>query len=262
MATKRIKFLNRKKIFQKDVEINLEILGPTKRFAATLKLDEYKFPPEAHIFIDAKQLLERIRFNFGTIALPGTVRSFDISRLKGERVTFDVIVIDTSNSRKLGTAETVRPAKAGETKDGPRELLPIDASRRLGDITWKIEYSDTWESSSDAPVLLFDSVAASNSAATFVQNNWVRALVLPAAMRQIMTKVLVQDNHPFDSEGTSWRDAWIRFAANAAGLAPPQHKDSERDQPTAEIEDWIGTAVERFAARAQFLTGLLKEVAR
>ena len=65
MSTKRLKFLKRAKIRQQDVRVRLEVNGPTKRFRATLELGEYRFPADARVIVEAKQLLETIRFDLG-----------------------------------------------------------------------------------------------------------------------------------------------------------------------------------------------------
>jgi hypothetical protein len=261
MATKRIKFLHRAKILQSDIEIKIDILGPTKRFTANLNFAAYKFPPDAVIYVDAKQLLERIRFDFGTVGKPKPPRSIDISRLRGERVTFDVLVVDPQNARKLGTAEAVRPLRAGEATSGPRELLPIDASQSLDGVAWKVNYSENWEGASDAPVLLLDKAAARGSAAHFVSNSWVRALVLPSAMREILTRILLTDSHAYEKDSTSWRDSWVRFASREACQEPPSNSASD-EGPTDELEGWINLAVSKMATRGQFLKNLLAEPTR
>ena len=261
MATKRIKFLHRDKILQSDIEIKVEILGPTKRFSAKLNLADYKFPPDAKIYVDAKQLLERMRFDFGSVRQPKPPGSIDISRLKGERVTFDVLVVDPTNSRKLGSAETVRPLKTGDAPNGPKELLPIDASRSLGGVLWKVDYSENWEGASDAPVLLLDKTATRGSAANFVGNHWVRGLVFPSVMREILTKILLIDEHAYEKDATTWRDAWLRFASKGADQEPPTHDETE-EMPAEEIKSWIDLSVDKMATRAQFLNNLLAEINR
>jgi hypothetical protein len=261
MPTKRIKFLHREKIMQSDIEIRLEVLGPAKRFSAKLNLAEYKFPAEAKVYVDAKQLLERIRFDYGTIGRLNSTASFDISRLKGERVTFDVLVVDLSNSRKIGAAETVRPIKTGDAPNGPKELLPIDASRPLGGVLWKVEYTENWDGASDAPVLLLDRTATRGSAANFVSNHWVRSLVFPAVMREILTKILLLDGHSYDKDSTTWRDAWLRFASKIDGQEPPIYEE-EQELPSEEITNWIDLAVDKMATKAQLVSTLLAEIDR
>ena len=260
MATKRIKFLQRDKILQSDIEIRLEILGPTKRFSAKLNLADYRFPPDAKIYVDAKQLLERMRFDFGSVQQPKPPGSIDISRLKGERVTFDIVVVDPTNSRKLGSAETVRPLKTGDAPNGRKPLLPIDASRSLGEVLWKVDYSDNWEGASDAPILLLDkTVTREYGFENFVGNHWVRGLVLPSVMREILTRIFLIDKHTYEKDATTWRDAWLRFASKGAGQEPPTH-DEEEEMPEEEIKSWIDLAVDKMAARAQFLKNLLAEI--
>jgi len=262
MATKRIKFLRREKILQSDIEIRLEVLGLAKQFSAKLNLKDYKFPTDAQVYIDAKQLLERIRFDFGTVGTPRPTTSIDISRLKGERVTFDVLVVDLKNSRKLGSAETVRPTKVGDQKNLPKELLPIDASKHLDGVLWRISYSDNWESSVDAPVLLLDRSATRDSAADFIGNNWVASLVLPSAMREILTRILLIEDHTYAPDSTSWRDAWLRFAIKYAEQELPAIADDHNAQDSDAVEGWINVAVGKMSMQAQFLNNLLKEINR
>ena len=90
MAVTRLKLLNRQKIAQRDIKIALETTGKTKRFTADLNLQEYHLPPNARIFVDARQLMETIRFDLGTVGKPSARVARDISRLHGERVTFGV----------------------------------------------------------------------------------------------------------------------------------------------------------------------------
>src|SRR5687767_7312289 len=108
MSTKRLKFLKRQKILQKDIQLAVESNGPAKRFTIDLRLEEYGFPPDSCIIVAAKALLETLRFNLGTVASPAPAVPIDISRLKGDRVTFNLWVLDPATSRKLGSAEAIR----------------------------------------------------------------------------------------------------------------------------------------------------------
>lgn len=257
MATKRLKFLHRVKIRQQDVRIRLETNGPVKRFNAVLFLDSYQFPAEAKVYVDAKQLLETIRFDLGSIGDPAPTSLHDVSRLRGERVTFNVLVLDSATSRKLGMATTVRPNVETEKADDSIPLLPVDASGRVAPLIWEIDYSDNdQEGHTDAPVLKVDSEAARHSAAFFMQDAAVRALVLPAAMREVLTRVLLVDRSEYEPDSRSWRSSWIRFASRLAGEDPPN-----ADEPNAheEANMWIGRATRALAENATLLQTYLRE---
>lgn len=257
MSTKRIKFLSRKKILQKDIRVRLEVNGLSKRFTATVHLDAYGFPGDARIWIEAKQLLETLRFDLGTVAQPKPASLVDVSRLRGDRVTFNLLVLDPVSSRKLGSAETIRPNVDAGAGEDSIPLLPVDASLRLDPLLWRIEYCDNdQEGHSDAPVLMFDSGAAQGSASLFVQDPAVRALVFPAAMREVLTRLLLVDRVDYEPDSRSWRNSWLRFAARLAGEEPPVP-----DSPNfmEEAYDWIGQATSKHAKEATFLETYLRE---
>ena len=257
MPTKRIKFLNRKKVLQKDVHIRLEVNGPSKRFTAKIDLEPYGFPADSRVWLEAKQLLETLRFDLGTVGQPRPSLPIDVSRLRGDRVTFNLLVLEPTSARKLGAAETVRPNVEAGTLEDSIPLLPVDASARLDPLLWRVDYVDNdQEGHSDAPVLMFDSVAAENAASFFVQDSAVRAMVLPAAMREVLTKLLLVDQVEYEPESRSWRNAWIRFASRLVGENPPAAGALNFKDETG---DWIGQATSKLARNAGFLETYLRE---
>lgn len=257
MATKRLKFLKRAKIRQQDVRIRVEANGPAKRFKPGLDLNSYEFPAHARVFVEAKQLLETIRFDLGTIGDPAPSGFYDISALKGERVTFNVLVLDASTARKLGIATTIRPIADGQPADDSTPLLPVDASGRVAPLLWEIDYSDNdQEGHTDAPVLKVDSEAARQSAAFFMQDAAVRAMILPSAMREVLTRVLLVDRSEYEADSRSWRNSWMRFASRLASEEPP---DPEHPDLLEDGSLWIAKATGALAENADLLNVYLRE---
>ena len=257
MSTKRIKFLSRKKILQKDIRVRLEVNGPSKRFTAGLNIESYGFPSESRVWIEAKQLLETLRFDLGTVAQLRAATPIDISRLRGERVTFNLLVLDPVNARKLGSAETVRPNVEAGAMENSIPLLPVDASARLDPLLWRVDYCDNDEEGhSDAPVLMLDSGAAQGAASFYVQDPAVRAMILPAAMREVLTRLLLVDHIDYEPGSRSWRNSWIRFASRLVGEDPPA---SDAPNFTVDAGDWIGQATSKLAKNAGFLETYIRE---
>jgi hypothetical protein len=257
MSTKRLKFLKRQKINQHDIRIRLESLGLVKRFKAELRLDSYGFPASAAIVLEAKQLLETLRFDLGTVGQPAPSVAHDISRLRGERVMFNLVVLDPTTARKLGTAETIRPNVADAPDDSAIPLLPVDASTRLAPLLWDIDYSDRdQEGHTDAPVLRLDADAANHSAAMFMQSASARAMILPAAMREVLTRVLLVDKEEYDPESRSWRSSWIRFSSRLIDEPPPPLDDANAVDETIA---WIGRATQAVAKHAGLLDAYVRE---
>lgn len=230
MAVTRLKLLNRQKIAQRDIKIVLETTGKTKRFTADLNLQEYHLPPNARIFVDARQLMETIRFDLGTVGKPSARVARDISRLHGERVTFEVNVITPSGARKLATAEAVRPVNELTAAPGTVPLLPVDASRDLDGLVWCIEHIEHFGGRTDAPVLCIDRSAVNGVASTFLQDSAARALIFPAVIREVLTRILVTDEHTFEPTSQEWPDSWLRFAAKLTFDDVPSAEASTDDK--------------------------------
>ncbi len=256
MAVKRVKFLHRVKILQDDIRIRLESRGNSKSFSAHLDLAAYTFPPDARVVVEARQLLETIRFDFGTVASLRPATANDISRLRGERVTFSVLVLEPQGARKLGAAQTIRPNVGDAVTREEIPLLPVEASTGVAPLLWRVDYCDTdLEGNIDAPVLVFDERAVNGSAAFFMQDPAVRAMVLPAAMSEILTGLILVDRESYDASSVSWRNCWLRFGARLTDEDPPS---PEEDGFESEAREWIRRATMKLAERASFLDQYLR----
>lgn len=257
MSTKRIKFLERKKILQEHIRIQLETLGRVKRFTVDLELSSYGFPSDSVVFVEAKTLLETMRFDLGTIGGGLSKAPKGISKLESERITFNVLVVDPKTARKLGSAETIRPVKAGEEPTGAQSLLPVDLAEDTGGLVWTIRFEDAdAEGHSDAPILVLNKAAAKGSAAVFVQEAAFRAMVFPAAFQQVLTRILLVDEHEYAEDSGAWRDLWLRFAASLVDEAPPERAP---DEHSSELQEWVQRAVRAFAERNAFLDAFIQE---
>ena len=254
MAVRRINFLGRRKISGKDIQIRLEVTGQSKRFTASATLSDYEFPSQARLFMDVTQSsMELMRFDFGTIGAP-RFRDEDISRLTGDHVVFNLYVLDPENARKLGVAEAIRIKGDSAELGGSNSLLPVDGSRDLAGVLWKIEFdAQVGEGTADAPVLCIDKEASRGSASDFLNDPKAAALILPAAMRQVLSKVLLQeDEFAYDPTSLAWRHSWVRFASNQTGDPLPSHEDP------AELIRWIDSACAAFSRRSDLRGRFIK----
>ena len=256
MSVRRINFLKRKKILGKDVQIQLSVVGQTKRFHATASLAGYEFPPSGQVFLDVTQSsMETIRFDCGTVAKP-SFREEDISRLTGESVVFNLYVIDLKTSQKLGAAQAIRiKSKSGEM-GGSNSLLPVDGTKDLDGVIWRLDFDAPGaEGATDAPVLRIDKTASRGSAADFLSNPSNSAMILPAAMRTVLGRILLNDGeYEYDPTSPAWRDAWVRFATNQHADALPEEGGLD------DISAWIEKSCAAFARRSGLRDGFLKQI--
>lgn len=254
MSVRRINFLSRQKILSKDVRIQLAVSGATKRFTASADLAAYGFLGAARIFMDVTQSsMESIRFDFGTVDSP-RFREEDISRLTGDGVVFNFYVIEAETARKLGVAEAIRIKSESAELGGANSLLPVDGSRDLAGMLWSVEFDTQGsEGASDAPVLCIDKDASLGSASDFLNDAKSAALILPAAMRIILSRILLQDDEfAYDPASLAWRHAWVRFAINQSGDNLPGAEDKQ------ELVRWIEQACAAFSRRSALRERFIK----
>lgn len=257
MATATIKFLQRKRIKQEDVRIRLERVGRTRRFTVECDFSSYSFPDSAVVVVEARTLLETLRFTIGTIG-SGVAPTFnDISRFDAERITFSLYVLDSATARKFGSAELIRPQAEQPDQGAPESLLPVDIVDDLDGCVWAIRYmSRDSTGRTDAPVLVFDRRAARGSAAVFVAEPHVRALVLPAAFHAVLERIVWVEQYEFDPDGDGWRNGWLRLAQHLVGESPPL--EQRADQPDV-VHYWIDRAVAASARTQDFLDVYLQQ---
>lgn len=238
MPVRRLNFTKRQRILQKDVEIFLREQESNTVFDARLDLTGYGFPADARVFVEAYRQTTLARFDFGTVSvlqvpLNRSLNEFDTPAA----ILFRVRVTDVS-ARKgilLGEADRIRPREQDEKPDRRIPLLPP----RPDDIeeeVWRVEYEGgatclvinkrlpDWKETARSPSF--------------------RALVFPAAMRQILARILHVEGVTTIEDGNDWRSLWLRFAASLPGSRPVPNADDEYD-------DWIEDAVAAFARRAR-----------
>jgi hypothetical protein len=106
------------------------------------------------------------------------------------------------------------------------------ASRPLGQETWRVNIPEN-----EKPELVINS-AIPDAIGQLKGNAVFRALVLPAAFRQVLLFYAWDDQ----SEDGSAQKRWLEFGELFAGERP-------RSADPAELSGWVDTAVERFSER-------------
>jgi hypothetical protein len=183
-----------------------------------------------------------MRFDFGrvgTITPPASRRLTEFDTPDG--VLFRVKVTAASGPRPgviLAEADKI-PVRDPQTRDENRTpLLPVRPAD-LGQEVYRLDMTDR-------PLLLINRAVgdwrAAARAPAFI------SLVYPAALRQILNRILVVDNHRETTDDTDWRCRWLRFAV---GLPGPGALPDEGDREAC-IE-WIEDATAAFARQQRLL---------
>lgn len=236
MPIRRFNYTQRQRIEQSDARITLH--EPESGFAtfdAALNLKPYELPEEALVFVEAYRQTTRMRFAFGTA---GHIEPLS-ERILGEfdttdGVLFRVCVSSTAQPQGmlLAEADQIQPRLPEAADDNRLPLLAVKPDDDLGHQVWSVDFSGD-------PILLVNSKLgdyhALSTSPAFI------ALVLPAALREILMRTLLVEKHTDTEDLQDWRSRWLRFACLLpGGSTPPDAEDKE------EVENWIDSAAASF----------------
>jgi hypothetical protein len=234
---RKLNFTERAKIPRTAVHITLRresdgILA----FDPRLDLSAVEAPKDARVYIEAHYRTSYMRFDCGTVGalvLPSDRRLSEIESNGVVRFRIKVVDDATSERRIVAAAEDI--TVSADTDAAARvSLLPVNFAD-LGDVPWRIESDGT-----GLPVLelnnRIDGIErmARNDPAFF-------ALVYPAAVRAILTQILLHEDYDAAEESDEWWSLWLRWASETCGAAAPGERDDR--------QSWIEDVVAAFCAR-------------
>lgn len=252
---KRLNYTGRRRIRRKHVQIETQDEADgVASFTATLALDDYEFPANARVYVEAQRLTAFMRFSFGTvgaIAVPPADKRRLIDIGRGEGVTFRVKVVATSDdmdnsrngvrpARVLGLADGIRPRESADSKSS--SLLEI-ISGDTGDEVWRLEMDDS------APTLVLPPELFRQKIVLLAEP-WFRSAILPMIFRSVLMGIMsnVQDVDWDDTE--DWRTLWLRMAASLPGAAARPPLDA--NEAAEWIDDTVGAFCRQHDLRSQF----------
>lgn len=263
---RRLNYTDRKRIKRDDVSIRLHRNGEGLVFDAALQLTDYKLdritpPPQVYVeaYRGASALWKRFDYGrYGTIQPPAD-RSLDEFGVP-EGILFRVKVsaaADDTLGRLLAEADGIRPRLPDEQDAHGERLIQHVAADDIGDELWRVTDFD-----SQLPLLKVNS-RVPMGVDQFLRDPQHRAVVMPAVMRQILTRILILDRDAWDDEDGNWQVRWLNFASGLPGVSqrPQADEESGRLRNADELERWIDDAVESFAARAGLFTAAFAELA-
>lgn len=191
-------------------------------FDPQLSFDGVAVPPAARVFIEAYYRTSFMRFDCGEVAAFAPPEDRRLTEIDGTSVVrFRVKLVDNSRNdhRIVAVADDIVASEERQDAGGRMPLLPVNFSDALGQQAWRVAFE------SNGPVLELNSRiahvkdVARNDAAFF-------ALVYPAAVRQILTQILLVDLHDAHEEGDDWWNHWLRWAARFSSPLPAEAEDA------------------------------------
>lgn len=233
---RKLNFTERTKVPRSHVRVTLRRdADGVLVFDPQLSFDGVAVVPTARVFIEAYYRTSFMRFDCGSVDAfepPDDRRLTDIEGTGVVRFRVKVVDNTANDHRIVAVADDIVASVEKPETSGRLPLLPVNFSDALGQQAWRVAFE------ANGPVLelnnRIDGVkdVARHDAAFF-------ALVYPAAVRQILTQILLVDQQDAHEEGDEWWNFWLRWAARFSGPLP---KDGD------EAPYWIDDVVSAFCA--------------
>jgi hypothetical protein len=249
VPVRRLNYTSRRRIARSDVDVILRG-GSTDRpsFDAALSLAAYKFPPDARVFIEAYRQTILMRFDYGTVSAPKVPDDRTLVDFpSAEEVLFRVRVTAASDRPGvlLGEADRLRFHEPEQKPDRRLPLLPAMPDD-LGEEVWRVDF--------EGGTTLLVSRHLPDWKQT-VSSDAFRAAVYPAAMRQVLERILFVEKYLETEDTADWRSRWLQFASRIPGSrAVPSARDDH--------DEWIENAVAAFARHFQLRTRFVADMAQ
>lgn len=215
---RKLNFTERVKIPRTSVRVTLrrDETG-TLVFDPQLSLENLDVVPSARVFIEAYYRTSFMRFDCGSVdafAPPDDRRLTELDRTS--LVRFRVKIVDNADDghRIIAVADDLLVSEELPQSAGRVPLLPVNFSDILGQQAWRIAFE------ASGPILELNNrivsvkEVAKHDAVFF-------ALVYPAAIRFVLTQILLVDVHDAHEEGDEWWNLWLRWAARFSSNTLP-----------------------------------------
>jgi hypothetical protein len=241
---RKFNYTGRKKIRRSDVSIDVLRDGEGRRFFNIgLHLAEMVLPANARIYVEAYHRSGYQRFDFGTaraMKIPADRRLNGIS--ESATPLFRVKVVDktAAHGRILASIDKIRPASVDHQPADSRTLLFVEYDE-LGQRIWQLDLDGDW------PVLKLNQDVEEIGLIASSDNRFA-ALVYPEVFRQILTRIVIVDEHTDPDCDDDWPSLWLKLACDLPGMTGPL------PGPKADRRTWIENAVEAFCANFEVLS--------
>jgi hypothetical protein len=187
-----------------------------------------------------------MRFDFGTVGNlvePDQSARYVTDIDAHEAIQFRVKIVDESSppyGRILGIADQIAPSESKSAQTNKRSILPVEP-KLLGSLVWRLDFD------SDRPVLEVN-CDIPNVMDIAKKDDCFFALVYPAVVQQILSRVLLKERHSeIDDDLDDWKNMWLKFALQQNAPSLPDLPSSPEDEEYVQsASEWIEEAVKAF----------------
>ncbi len=235
---RKLNYTGRKKI--KRNRVHIEIVpgeNGSRFFNLRFRLDDLDLPTDAHVYVEAYHRAGYRRFDYGTIETPhrpGDRRLDAIPRSATPLFRIKVVDRTGTHGRILASLDRIRPEGVDSAPAGSRSLLFVEYED-LGNKIWQLDLDGDW------PVLRLNRNAEEIGLVAASDPKFL-SLVYPEVFRQVLTRIIIEDQHTDPDCDDDWPSLWLKMACTLPGVTiPPPY-------PKSVQHAWIDTAVEAFCS--------------
>ena len=198
--------------------------------------------PDGQVWIEAYSGSIVARYYFGTVEHPNAPEDTRLVGFpRGLKPSFKIKVVDPIDPRKrlLAFADKIAPSERDEIESGRQSILPVEYVD-LGQKVWNIRMDESLE-----PVLQLNATITEPYAiSTLAKTPEFVALVYPAVIRQILSRLLLES----EDASTISDHSWLKFGNSLSTKLCPD-RDSYGDNDEEFLRDarlWIDEVVDEF----------------
>lgn len=244
MTIRRLNYTQRHRIEKGHVRVSLE--NPAARPARVRVAMEMPagLPPDARVFVEAYHRTTRMRFDFGTVASPGFPNgAAELSEFDDPDSVQFAVKVTGCGGQQEGMLLADRDGIGLDTTnaDEDRESILPTVPAELGEEFWRVDFY------SSGPKLAFSNRLEDWK--SFAADPRVRSLVYPAALRMVLTRILVIDDWVDHEDRDDWRARWLLFARSLPGVSDLPESSGTQDRVA-----WIDDVLVAFSTRSRFVS--------
>jgi hypothetical protein len=235
---RKLNFTERAKIPRGNVHVTLRRGDDgVLTFDPRLSFDGVAVEPAARVFIEAYYRTSFMRFDCGSVGAFAPPDDRRLTELDDTSVVHFRVKLAADDHRVVAVADDIVVSEEKPETAGRVPLLPVNFTDALGQQAWRVDFEP------NGPVLELNNrieaikEVARNDAAFF-------ALVYPAAVRQVLTQILLVEERDAHEDGDEWWALWLRWAARYATALPNDPDDAPF---------WIDEVIAAFAAEQKLI---------
>lgn len=242
---RKLNFTERGKVPRSQVHFRLRReADDVLAFDPAISFEGLEVPPDARVYIEAWHRTSFMRFDCGSVAAPAVPADRRLTGIDGNSIRFRIKIVDAKLHRILAIADDIRVTERAPEPGDRTPLLPVQFTDALDQQPWRISFEP------DTPVLeLNNRIDGIERLAR--DDAFFFALVYPAAVRMILTQILLVDGHDVFEDSSEWWSLWIRWASRHTSAPPPADSD---DAP-----GWIDEVVASFSAQHRLVDRINQE---